>query len=224
MEDDYRKPQKAKATFFLKRLNSPAWISFALFTLDVLEMLSCISLISQKKNIGIHEIEDSIQHAVGRLERFLQNPDTGKRFKTRELFGASDIDDLGVRLHFGKKLKEDLQQRCRSDFPPVFAEATCLLNASAWKFDNFFRAVNSGGKLYSQFQVTPVYNLNVENLVSDIGIKTQLEKVGSDVDAVITEWETLKKQMSRWGRTTFPPMNREVIGAKVGDNAFENLF
>ena len=30
--------------------------------------------------------------------------------------------------------------------------------------------------------------------------------------------------MSRWGRTTFPPMNWEVIGAKVGDNAFENLF
>ena len=78
-----------------------------------------------------------------------------------------------VRLHFVKKLKEDLQQRCGSDFPPVFAEATCLLNASAWKFDNFFRAVNSSGKLCSQFQVTPVYNLNVENLVSDIGIKTQ---------------------------------------------------
>ena len=57
---DYSKPQKAKATFFLKRLNSPAWISFALFMLDVLKMLSCISLISQKKNIGIHEIEDSI--------------------------------------------------------------------------------------------------------------------------------------------------------------------
>ena len=140
------------------------------------------------------------------MERFLQNPDTGKRFKTRELVGASDIDDLGVRLHFVKKSKEDLQQRCGSDFPPVFAEATCLLN-SAWKFDNFFHAVNSSGKLYSQFQVTPVYNLNVENLVSAIGIKTQLEKVGSDVDAVITEWETLKKQMSRWGRTTFPPMN-----------------
>ena len=118
-----------------------------------------------------------------RLERFLQNPDTGKRFKTRELFGASD---LGVRLHFVKKLKEDLQQRCGSDFP-VFAEATCLLNASAWKFDDFFRAVNSSGKVYSQFPVTPVYNLNVENLASDIGIKTQLEKVGRDVDVVITE-------------------------------------
>ena len=99
----------------------------------------------------MHEIEDSIQYAVGRLERFLQNPDTGKRFKTSELFGASDIDDLGVRLHFVKKLKEDLQQRCGSDFPPVFAEATCLLNASAWKFENFFRAVNSSGKLYSQY-------------------------------------------------------------------------
>ena len=148
LKDDYSKPQKEKATFFLKRLNSPAWISFALFTLDVLEMLSCISWISQKKNIGIHEIEDSIQHAVGRLEKFLQNPDTGKRFKTRELFGASDI---GVRLHFVKKLKEDLQQRCGSDFPPVFAEATCLLNAPAWKFDNFFRAVDSSGKLYSQY-------------------------------------------------------------------------
>ena len=30
-----------------------------------------------------------------------------------------------------------------------------------------------------------VFNANVENLVSDIGIKIQLEKVGSDVDAIM---------------------------------------
>ena len=77
------------------------------------------------------EEKHEIQHAVRRFEIFLQKPDTAKHFKTCELFGASDIDDLGVRSHFVEKLNEDLQHRYGSDFPPVFAETTCLLNASA---------------------------------------------------------------------------------------------
>ena len=44
-EKDYSQPQKAKAKFFLSHLYSCNFMSFTVFTLDVLESISCFSLV-----------------------------------------------------------------------------------------------------------------------------------------------------------------------------------
>ena len=49
LKDDYSKPQKAKATFFLKRLNSPAWIA----SLDII----CIVYVRCARNVIVHLLD-----------------------------------------------------------------------------------------------------------------------------------------------------------------------
>ena len=87
-------------------------------------------------------------------------------------------------------------------FLQFFYEAMELMNPNNWKHDMFSYDVRSRS-IFAKYKPTSHLDKNVESLATDPFIQKQLEHQQVDVDAIKSEWTSLKTIMSRWDKKTF---------------------
>ena len=167
-------------------------------------------------------MEDAMQQCLDYLNRFITHPNSGVKWKQRASFGVEyDAMDEEKRVKFVKEMKENMEARCGSTFPPEFHEAHKLLKTTMWKHEEFFVRDNSTSQ-FPAYKALNVFNENVNCLVNTAMIRVQLEYAMFDVDAIPTEWQSLKTIMSRWPKHKFPPESWKYIGEET--DACVNLF
>jgi hypothetical protein len=171
-------------------------------------------------------MEDALQLCIVNLDRFLSSPDSGRFWKDRSKYGVNETNqiDESVRSRFVRSLKRNMEERCGSDFPPIFYEAHQLLQPSRWKPSEFFSQDNSSTGIFAKQRATDIYNKNIDALTSSLSIKKQLEHCKIDTVVIQAEWQSLKSMMSRWEKTDFPPKNWESISDHLDENSHTNLF
>ena len=170
-------------------------------------------------------MESTLQICKANLEKFINNPESGIKWKERSKYGVTDTNCISAeqRIKLVKSFKRNIEDHCGSDFPPVFYEAHQILNTKKWIHSQFFQNANTGG-IFSKFTPTDALNANFNSLVESPTIKKQLEHCGVDVDNIPMEWHSMKSIMSRWSVTSFPPSSLVEIGKLILDDTHSNLF
>ena len=151
--ETYSGSQKEKARYFIKHLKDKKFLSFMIFMHDVLESASVFSKVSQGRQTSISEMEDVLQLLLSNLDRFIIDPDSGKLWKSRNEFGINGPEDeisKDYRKKFTSTLKENVEARCGSDFPPVFYEAMELINPNKSKHDDIFTYDASSRNIFAK--------------------------------------------------------------------------
>ena len=88
--------------------------------------------------------------------------------------------------------------------------------------DDVFSYDARSRSIFAKYKPTSHLDKNVESLVKDPFIQEQWKQQQVDVDAIKSEWTSLKTIMSRWDKKDFLPTDWAAVGKK--DVGQDNLF
>ena len=180
--------QKAKARYYLKKLRDKKFLSFMVFMADVLDTVSAFSKVSQTRQLNVSQMEDTLQLELSNLELFIKNPNCGKAWNSREIFGIEPADDISkeYRIIFTSAIRENFELRCGSDFP------------IKWKHDDMFTFDSKSRAIFAKYKATYYLDRTVETLTNDKFIRKQLGYQQINVNTITSEWASLKSIIGRW--------------------------
>ena len=157
------------------------------------------------------------------MERFKADPNSGYRWGKRETYyqiGEGEVSQE-KRSNLVKSIITQLTKRC-CNTPAIFEESESLLDTRKWIDVEFFKSLDG------QIQCTDKLDSELVALLGDASIRKQLECQNVDVNAIPSEWQSLKEKMSTWNKRAtrkFPPESWEQVAEwVVVEVHFENLF